>query len=186
MKRVVFIGFFSFCFLPISFNGVYYDPPSNYISQPPFPSFQALKLPFSYSLTQSSFVSHTRIYKPCSPLLWGDFVYQVFMHTEVYNLFCLPHTLGVIPSQEAQRTVKSKAGAIKYRKEKQLLPRLMSGITFHYVIFHLSPNSFSKLTKPFHLTRFPWPNNCLALKVHIPIVFLCFVSAQLFQPNNYV
>ena len=34
---------------------------------PPFPSFQALNLPFSYTLTQTSFVSHTCIYKPSFP-----------------------------------------------------------------------------------------------------------------------
>ena len=40
-----------------------------HLPSPSFPSFQALKVPFSYTQTQSSFVSHTHIYKLCSPLL---------------------------------------------------------------------------------------------------------------------
>ena len=39
----------------------------NYISHSPFTSFQALKLPFSYTLTQSSFISHTQIFKLSFP-----------------------------------------------------------------------------------------------------------------------
>ena len=69
--RVVSIDLFCFYFMLFSYSGVCYDRPSNYISHPPFPSFQALKVQFSYTLTQSSFISHTHIYlhpTPCNTL----------------------------------------------------------------------------------------------------------------------
>ena len=44
----------------------------------------------------------------------------------IASLFC----------REGKLTIKSNAGAIKCSKEKKLLPRLMSGVTFHCYIMN--------------------------------------------------
>ena len=69
----VSIGLFSFCFVPISSSGVYYDQPSNYIPHPPFPSFQVLKLPFSFTLTPHKTLHCTNMSKTNSEKVNGDY-----------------------------------------------------------------------------------------------------------------
>ena len=75
-QLVVSICLFSFCFMPILYCGVNYDQPSNYIYHHPSPPhtislISSAQIPFSYTLTQSSFISHIHIYKLCSPLLFA-------------------------------------------------------------------------------------------------------------------
>ena len=72
LHQVVSIGLFWVSFMPFLYNGVYFQYIENKISPPPSPLF----LPFQYSnnhfintLMQSSFVSHTHIYKWYFPLV---------------------------------------------------------------------------------------------------------------------
>ena len=46
------------------------------------------------------------------------------------SLLCREGKQAIISSQEGKQDIKSKEGAIKCCKEKKILPRLMSGVTF--------------------------------------------------------
>ena len=76
-QLVVSIDSFWVFFRPFSYNGVYHD---HTPSLPPSLSFSSTQLFFTYTHTQCSFVSHTHIYKQCSPLSFTDKKHDTF-HT---------------------------------------------------------------------------------------------------------